>query len=113
MKKTKKLGKITKAEFGLGGYQDACIGLIVSIDFDGSGVGDNKTAWDCNLIECTEHCEWTEESRSEEYDKIVRYISGLLSDAKVNNVSDLVGKPVEVELEGMILKSWRILKEVL
>lgn len=109
----KKLGKLKSVEFGLGGYQEACIGINVQIDFDGSGVGDSKTAWDANLIECTSHCKWTEEDRSAQYAEIVRYISGLLADAKVSNVSQLIGKPVEVTMDGMQLKSWRILKEVL
>lgn len=108
-----KLGKIRSAEFGLGGYQESCIGLTVNIDMQGSGVCDNYSTWDSRIIECSDHCKWTEEDRSKENDEIVRYVSGLLDDAKVSNVSDLVGKPVEVTLDGMILKSWRILKEVL
>lgn len=108
-----KLGKIESVYFGLGGYQDACIGLNVTLDMNGSGVCDSKTAWDSNLIKCDDHCKWTESDRSKQYDEIVRYISDLLSEAKVSKVENLKGIPVEVTLEGNTLKSWRILTEVI
>lgn len=109
----KKLGKITSVCFGLGGYQDACIGLNVNFQGEGWGVGFNKTAWDKNLIECTDRCKWSEVDRSEANDDIVRYVSDLLSDAKVSSVDKLKGIPVEVSFEGNTLKSWRVLTEVL
>jgi hypothetical protein len=109
----KKLGRIFSATFGLGGYQDVCIGLNVTLGGDGWGVGASMTAWDANQVKHSEHCQWTEADRSKQYDDIVRYISGLLHDAKVSDVSKLVGKPVEVTFEDMTLKSWRILTEVL
>ena len=59
---------------------------------------------------------WTEEDRSKQYDEIMRFLSKTLADAKVQDVSQLVGKPVELTLEGGgfgTLKSWRILTEVL
>ena len=37
----------------------------------------------------------------------------ILKDAKVNYVSQLVGKPVEVEIEDNMFKDFRILTEVL
>jgi len=107
------LGKIQKVTFGLGGYKDACIGLNVTLGGDGWGVADSKSAWDANMIKCDDHCKWTEKDRSRQYDEIVRYVSGLLRDAKVSSVDKLEGIPVEVEFDGMTLKSWRILKEVL
>ena len=109
----KKLGKITKAKFGIGGYQDACIGLSVALDFNGSGVHDGRTAWDANKIECSDRCEWTEKDRSKEYDEIMRYLSDLLHAAKVDSVDHLVGIPVEATFNGMSLDSWRVLTEVL
>ena len=109
----KKLGKLTDVSFGLGGYQDACIGLSVSIDMKGTGVGDFKGSWDQNLIEHSEYCKWTEADRSKANDEIIRFISDLLRDAKVSSVDKLNGIPVEVELDGMSLKSWRILTEVI
>ncbi len=37
----------------------------------------------------------------------------LLNQAKVDDVSKLKGKPVEIELDGNLLKSWRLLTEVI
>lgn len=108
----KRLGKITSVKFGHGGYQDACLGISFSLGGDGWGVGTDKTAWDANRIECSDHCKWTEEDRSKQYDEIMRYISDLLRDAKVDSVDKLKGVPVETVFEGMTLKSWRILTEV-
>tara|TARA_R110002020_G_scaffold292877_4_gene508318 strand:- start:272 stop:610 length:339 start_codon:yes stop_codon:yes gene_type:complete len=109
-----KLGKISSVKFGIGGYQDACIGITVSLDLaGGSGVQDNNTAWDSNLIKCTDHCNWTEKDRDDKYAEIMRYVSDLLSNAKVKDVSDLKGVPIEATFDGMTLKSWRILTEVI
>ena len=46
---------------------------------------------------------------SKEPEKIKQY----LEDAKVNKLSELIGKPVEVIFKGSSLDSWRILTEVL
>ena len=37
-----KLGRIKSIRFGLGGYQDSCLGLSVSLGADGWAVGDFK-----------------------------------------------------------------------
>lgn len=41
------------------------------------------------------------------------HVAKILKDAKVNYVSELLGKPVEVTLEDGIFKDFRILTEVL
>ena len=107
------LGKLESVKFGIGGYQDAMIGLHVTIDMKGSGVTYTKSAWDCNKVTWDEYCKWTEEDRSKQYDEIMRYLSDLLHKAKVNTVDQLRGIPVEATFEGMTLKEWRILDEVL
>ena len=109
----KRLGKLENVKFGLGGYQDACLGLSVTITGDGWACCDNKSAWDANQIKHTKHCKWTEEDRSEGYVVVMRFVSDLLKDAKVSSIDQLNGKPVEVEFDGVTLKSWRILTEVL
>jgi hypothetical protein len=43
----------------------------------------------------------------------MRFVSKLLKEAKVNRVENLKDVPVEVTLDGMLLKEWRILTEVL
>jgi hypothetical protein len=110
---TTKLGKIESVRFGLGGYQDACIGIHFTLSADGWGVSDTRSAWDKNLIKHSEYCKWSEAGRSQQYVELVNYVSDLLADAKVQSVDQLKGMPVEVQFENNTLKSWRILKEVL
>lgn len=108
-----KLGKIEHVEFGHGGYQDAMLGIHVTLSGNGWGVGTTNSAWDACMIECSKHAKWTEADRSKQYDEIMRYVSKLLSDAKVSKVSALKGIPIEATFDGNLLKSWRILTEVL
>lgn len=114
----KHLGKIDTVSFGMGGYQGMMIGIHFSFIFEECCVvGDSKCAWSLE-IECDSGCKWTEQDRSNSYDEIMRYTSKLLTDAKVKKVTDLKGKPVELEFDGngglgSGLKSWRILTEVL
>ena len=109
------LGKIERVSFGHGGYQDAMLGLQVTISGDGWGVSTTKSAWDAKMIECREHAQWSEEDRSKQYDEIMRYVSELLAAAKGPSVDKLKGIPVEAtfEGEGAKLESWRVLTEVL
>jgi hypothetical protein len=110
---TKELGKIEKVRFGHCGYQDACLGISFVLRGKGWGLQDSKSAWDAELIEHTEHTKWTEEDRNKQYSEIMRYVSKLLKDAKVDSIDKLEGKPIEVTLDGMLLHEWRILTEVL
>jgi hypothetical protein len=109
----KKLGKIESVSFGLGGYQGAMLGLHVTLGNRSWGVGDSRANWDAEQIKWTEHTQWSEEDRDGWYSEIMRYVSTLLKEAKVDSVDKLKGKPVEVTLDGNQLKSWRILTEVL
>jgi len=109
----KKLGKIECASFGYGGYQDACLGLDVTLKMQGSGCGDFIGFWAKSIIDCSENCEWTEKDRDKHMSDMTYKVDELLSQAKVKRVRDLVGKPVEIVLDGNTLKSWRILEEVL
>lgn len=109
----KKLGKIEEVCFGLGGYQGAMLGLHVTLGNGSWGVGDSKANWDAEQIKWSKNTQWTEEDRDGSYAEIMRYVSKLLKDAKVDSVDKLKGKPVEVTFEGNTLKEWRILTEVL
>lgn len=106
----KRLGKIKNVRFG---YQDAMIGLHVTLGSDGWGVVDSRSSWDAETIKWSEHCKWTEVDRDKEYAELLRYLSKLLKDAKVDSVDKLKGIPVEVTFDGNILKEWRVLTEVL
>ncbi len=113
MSTTTKIGKIKSISFGFGGYQDAMLGLSISLGSEsGWGVGDFRGGWGPQIA-CDKYCKWTEADRSEEYAKAVRFVGELLTQAKKDKLSDLQGVPVEVEFDGMTLKSWRILTEAI
>ena len=109
----KRLGKIASVRFGLGGYQDACLGITVTLTDGSWAVGDFKGTWDAESIKRNEYTKWTEEDRSKGYDETMRFISKLLKEAKVDSVDKLKDIPVEVTFDGNLLKEWRILTEVL
>lgn len=109
----KRLGKIQNVYFGLGGYQDAMLGLHVTLGDGAWGVIDGRGDWDAELIKHSEYSEWSEEDRDKHYAEILRYVSKLLNDAKVSSVDKLKGIPVEVTFDGNLLKEWRVLTEVL
>jgi len=109
----KKLGKIESVSFGLGGYQGEMLGLHVTLGNGSWGVGDTRANWDSEQIKWTENTQWTESQRDVHYSEIMRYVSKLLKEAKVDSVDKLKGKPVEVTFDGNQLVEWRILTEVL
>jgi hypothetical protein len=109
----KKLGKIKSVKFGIGGYQDCQLGIHFTLGGDAWGVNDGKSVWDPERIKCTEYSKWTEEDRTKQINDMVRYVSSLLKDAKVESVNDLQGIPIECSFDGSMLKEWRILTEVL
>lgn len=109
----KKLGKIESVSFGLGGYQGSMLGLHVTLGNGSWSVNHSRAEWDAEQIECSEFTKWSEEDRDRWYTEIMRYVSKLLKEAKVDSVDKLRGKPVEVTFDGNTLKEWRILTEVL
>jgi len=109
----KELGKIASVSFGHCGYQECMLGIQVTLEGKGWGVGDSKGGWDAEIIKHDKHCQWTEADREKDYVAVMRYVSKLLKEAKVHEVSKLKGIPVEVTFDGNCLKEWRILEEVL
>lgn len=109
----KRLGKIEAVKFGLGGYQDAMLGIHVTLGDGSWGVSDSRAQWDAEQISCSEHAKWSESDRDVWYAEIMRYVSKLMKDAKVDSVEKLKGKPIEATFDGNTLKEWRILTEVL
>lgn len=104
------LGRIQKIAFGFGGYQDAMIGLSITLGGQSWGVGDFKGAWG---IDRSEYAKWTEEDRLRELGQACMFLRDLLRKAGKQTVDQLAGTPVEVTFEGNTLKSWRVLDEVL
>ena len=109
----KRLGKIKNVRFGIGGYQDCQLGAHFELGGDSWGVTDSRSVWDPTRVKCEEYTQWTEEDRNKQMNDIMRYVSSLLKDAKVDIVEELAGKPIECSFDGNILKEWRILTEVL
>ena len=113
MIQTKELGKIVNATFGFGGYQGVEFGLTVELSFGGSlGTTSFRGFWGPE-IKCDKRTKWAETDRLAPYAETMKFVADLLQKAKVNNVTQLAGKPVEVISEGMCMQSWRILEEVL
>lgn len=110
MENDKCLGKISSAEFGVVSDYPFLIGLKLTFSGDSWGVGDGGK-YTMNL---------TAQAWKDDFDKRgdtavekFQFVQDLLKAAKVENVSGLIGKPVEVTFENRIFKSFRILTEVL
>lgn len=104
-----RLGKIKSVKFGMGGYQDAMIGISFSLGGDGWGVGDFWGEW---ATEITESTQWTEKDRIEGLGATTMRILKLLENANKTSIDQLEGVPIEVTFDGNSLKKWRILTEV-
>lgn len=110
MSERKEIGKIKSVAYGFGGYDDAQFGL--SLTFGGSswGVGTFDGHWS---FPPRERAQWTEADRMAAFAKTACLVLDTLKAAKVRHVDDLKDIPVEVTFEGNMLKSWRVLEEVL
>lgn len=64
-------------------------------------------------VNISPECKWKDLKREETITKSVEEVDRILKDAKVNYVSELVNKPVEVTMENNTFKDFRILTEVL
>ena len=106
------LGKIESIKFGI---SNSHIGLFYTLIVNNCcGTQSSNTVWDPEQIKVTQYTKWTEDDRDRELAELMRYISKLLSEAKVNDITKLAGKPIEVTIDEFnSLKSWRILTEVL
>lgn len=105
----KVLGKITKAEYGKYPGYEYLIGLELRFAFEGSTVGCGGKY----MVNMSSECKWSEDERYGAIVKSVEHINQILNDAKVHYISELVGKPVEIEIQGSLFKGFRILTEVL
>lgn len=104
------LGKITSAEYGMIRDYPFLFGLQLYFKLgDGTCIG-ASSKYTVNI--CKE-CKWTAEERQIGITKSVDEVHKILEDAKVSYVSELVNKPVEVEIECNTFKNFRILTEVL
>ena len=108
----KTLGKIESVRIGLGGYQNAMMGVTLSLSHGGIWhVNDFWGAWSLEIE--SEHAKWTESDRDKHFATTMRRLNRLLIDAKVDYADELKGIPIEVTCDGNALVSWRVLTEVL
>lgn len=110
MSERNELGKIQRIRFGMGGYQDACIGVSFVLGGESFGVHDFWGTWG---IDRSERAKWTEEERLTQLGEMVMRLKKLMDDAKVTTVEQLAGIPISITFDDRTLKSWRVLKEVL
>lgn len=109
LKVTKELGKITFAEYGTIRDYPYWIGLQLGFRMNGSAVMDGGKY----TVNISPECKCGKTNREESITKSVEEVNRILKDAKVNYVSELVNKPVEVTMENNTFKDFRILTEVL
>lgn len=108
----KLLGKIQKATLGSGGYDDAMFGLSLTFSLEGgtSGVCHFIGAWAWR----SESASYTQEVWESYHLKAYMEIKRIMSEAKVNDLSKLVGVPIEVTFKDFnSFESFRVLTEVL
>lgn len=104
------LGKIDFAEYGTIKDYPFLIGLQLGFKLgDGTYVMDGGV----NTINISEECKWEEAEREAAITVSVEKVYQILKDAKVNYVSELINKPVEVTIDKNCFKDFRILTEVL
>lgn len=104
------LGKIESAEFGQVPDRPCIFGVRLRFRIcDGSFVGDGGR-YSTNM---NPECKWSATERNTDAYRVLEHLNDILNDAKVNYVSELINKPVEVTIEGNCFKDFRILTEVL
>lgn len=104
------LGKIDFAEYGTVKDYPFLIGLQLGFKLGNStGVMDGGS----NTVNISKECRWEEAEREAAITASIEKVYQILKDAKVNYVSELINKPVEVTIEENCFKDFRILTEVL
>ena len=106
----KNLGKITFAEYGTIKDHPFLVGLQLGFKLgDGTSVMDGGS----NTVNINEECKWEEAEREAAITVSVEKVYEILKDAKVNYISELINKPIEVTIDKNCFKDFRILTEVL
>ena len=103
----KVLGKIESVSFGFIPEREFLFGLSLTFRFESGGVQGNDT------INIGKECKWTITERQRAIAEMIDRVAEVMRAAKVLDVADLKGKPVEVTLEDDWYKEFRILTEVL
>lgn len=104
------LGKIISVEYGMDRDYPFIFGLQLTFRLSSGSEVDSGARYTINI---SKNCRWEESERNDAIAKNIDTVVGILKDAKVSYISELVNKPVEVEIEQNTFKSFRILTEVL
>lgn len=110
----KAFGKIEAVKLGSGGYDDAMFGFSFKLSFDG-GICTHRF-WGTWSHPPSKDAKWTMQDQRWKWLESLLDVKKLMDDAKVDDFLKLVGKPIEVTIDGPGLgevKDWRILTEVL
>lgn len=110
MNTRKELGRIASVRIGMGGYQDAMLGIQFVLEGKGWGV---HAPFLGTWATWREGCKWSVEDQTRHFGDALRELGRVLEKAKKEDAYRLVGTPIEAEFDGMTLKSWRVLEEVL
>lgn len=106
----KELGKIKSVKYGFGGYQESQFGWWFLLGTPGSGVGTGKGFW---TGKPSEGSKWNAADQIRIHGETTMELIEIMVKAKVSDVRELEGVPVEMTFDGMKLESWRVLEEVL
>jgi hypothetical protein len=109
-KEEKMLGKITSAEYGQYSDRGFLFGLQLCFQMESGSVccGGRYT------VNISPECKWdSHQQRLEAFMFSLEELNSILKAAKVNYVSQLINKPVEITLVDRTFKDFRILTEVL
>ena len=109
LKATKELGKIICAEYGILKGCPNLIGLQLGFSIGCKKVDDGGKY----TVNVGTECKREDLNREETITESIEKVNQILKDAKVNYVSELLNKPVEVTIENNTFKDFRILTEVL
>lgn len=109
IKATKELGKIIFAEYGILKGCPNLIGLQLGFSIGCKKVDDGGKY----TVNVGTECKREDLNRGETITESIEKVNQILKDAKVNYVSELLNKPVEVTIENNTFKDFRILTEVL
>ena len=108
----KVLGKIVFAEYGIIKDLEHCFGLQLTFSLGDGRMVSSSIKYTVNI---SPYCDWTPIERATAMEKQIDFINQLLNDAKCSYVSELINKPVEVEIDEdkKLFFNFRILTEVL
>lgn len=105
-----RLGKIQSIKIGLCGAQLG-VSIVLGSGKDCWGVQDCRSFWGDPPVD---GAKWTSEQQRKFFGETFLWIGEILTAANKKTVDELVGVPVEVTFEdGLIMKSWRVLEEVI